>query len=307
MFGFYKHIFNFKMDKNVWNLYYINVYVNEFYPGIPRTKSRSVSYHLTDCSNNLISINGLGIKEEMFSCWNIRPNGNKDYLILFFYDEVDFYLKNKRVDNTKNRWIILTPGTKHSYGCNNRSWNHSWLHLSGVYVDKILGEGRIPLNQFLDIGGPEIFEELLLKIHEEIYYNSVPEMKIISNDLDSCFIKVNRELEKRSSKHIPKEFLFIKQKLDISYTESHSMEMLAGSVKLSVPYFCKRFKHFFYESPIDYLINKRIEISKYFLENTDLQISEISEKVGYDDFYYFSKLFKKRVGVSPSRFRAVSS
>lgn len=292
------------MDKNVWNLYYINVYVNEFYPGIPRTKSRSVSYHLTDCSNNLISINGLGIKEEMFSCWNIRPNGNKDYLILFFYDEVDFYLKNKRVDNIKNRWIILTPGTKHSYGCDTTTWNHSWLHISGLYVDKLLEECNIPLNSFIDIGGAENFEDVLLKIHQEIYYNSVPSMKIICNDIENCFIKIKRELENRSSKHIPQEFLYIKQQIDLCYSQSLSIKMFADSINLSVPYFCKRFKTFFYDSPIDYLIDKRIEISKYFLENTDLQISEISEKVGYEDFYYFSKLFKKRVGISPRKFRA---
>lgn len=292
------------MDNIRWNLYYINVFIDENYPGIPRTESRSVSYHLTECNDNLISINGLGLKEVMKSCWNIRPKGNKDYLILFFYDDVEFFLDNKKVDKVKNRWIILTPGKNHSYGCDTSTWNHSWLHFSGSFVKNVLENNNIPPNKFVDIGGPELFEELLLNIHNEIYYNSNPSMKIISNNIENCFIKMNRDIQKRSSKHIPEEFTLIKQKLDLFYSEPISIKMLADSLNLSVPYFCKRFKEFFYESPIDYLINKRIEISKYFLENTDLQISEISLWVGYEDFYYFSKLFKKKVGVSPRKFRA---
>ena len=56
------------------------------------------------------------------------------------------------------------------------------------------------------------------------------------------------------------------------------------------------------DTPIRYLINIRLEKAKELLENGwEGSIQEVAMEVGYDDAYHFSKLFKKRYGVSPSK------
>ncbi len=52
-----------------------------------------------------------------------------------------------------------------------------------------------------------------------------------------------------------------------------------------------------------YLTNIRIERSKMLLKNTNMKLLEIAEKVGFQDEYYFSKVFKKYTGKSPSTYR----
>lgn len=53
----------------------------------------------------------------------------------------------------------------------------------------------------------------------------------------------------------------------------------------------------------EYTMNKRIQRAKELLMDDRLSVEEIAEKVGYNDYFYFTKVFKKKVGVSPSKYR----
>lgn len=54
---------------------------------------------------------------------------------------------------------------------------------------------------------------------------------------------------------------------------------------------------------MNYFINMRLQLAKIILAETEVPIGEISARVGYPDMNYFTRLFKKRVGVTPSLFR----
>lgn len=85
------------------------------------------------------------------------------------------------------------------------------------------------------------------------------------------------------------------------YQEEISLEQLAAKMYLSPYYICRIFKSETGDTPIDYLIRLRMEKAKELLEQGSVQsIQEVAESVGYEDAYHFSKLFKKRYGVSPS-------
>ena len=56
-------------------------------------------------------------------------------------------------------------------------------------------------------------------------------------------------------------------------------------------------------SPQEYMMQKRMETAMSFLKGSDLSIGEIAEKCGYSDILQFSRIFKKRIGISPSEYR----
>lgn len=88
--------------------------------------------------------------------------------------------------------------------------------------------------------------------------------------------------------------------LNENYNEKISLEQLARNMYLSPVYISKIFKEETGESPINYLIQIRLEKAKEILELGDERsIKQIANSVGYDDVYHFSKLFKKYYGVSP--------
>lgn len=88
------------------------------------------------------------------------------------------------------------------------------------------------------------------------------------------------------------------------YSEKISLDQIAENMYLSPFYISKIFKSETGDTPIRHLINIRLEKAKELLEGGDgSSIQEIAASVGYDDAYHFSKLFKKRYGITPSQAR----
>lgn len=289
------------MDRFIEFLYYFNMLINEEYTGIDRTESRFFTYEVLECNHPQISINGIGLKEVMKPCLNKRSRGNIDYLILYFYDFIDISVGKQNFNNVKNRWIILSPGAEHSYGNISENWCHSWIHLSGNFFKNLLEENSIPLNTLLSSDISNYLEKLLISIHDEIYYYNKPLKRILKNSIENFILQISRTKEK--SDDIPAKYCNIKQHLDFNYRDKLTLQKLAEFANCSVPHFCKMFKQYYKLSPNDYILTRRLSIAKNLLKTTDMRINEISYKVGYTDVYYFSKLFKKREGISPSGYK----
>jgi len=88
------------------------------------------------------------------------------------------------------------------------------------------------------------------------------------------------------------------------YSEKISLDRIAENMYLSPFYISKIFKSETGDTPIRHLINIRLEKARELLESeSDSSVQEIACRVGYEDAYHFSKLFKKRYGVAPSQVR----
>ncbi len=90
--------------------------------------------------------------------------------------------------------------------------------------------------------------------------------------------------------------------IQINYANKINLSDLAIVANMSPNYFCSAFKDIFKQSPIDYLIEFRIEKATSLLLNNDMNITEISLACGFFDLSYFIKTFKKLKGVSPKKY-----
>jgi two-component system response regulator YesN len=88
-----------------------------------------------------------------------------------------------------------------------------------------------------------------------------------------------------------------------NYMKKITLEDVASHVYLSPAYFSKIFKEEMSTNFNNYLNRVRIEMSKNLLMDDSLSLVDISNYVGYEDQSYFSKVFKKMVGVSPGKYR----
>lgn len=93
---------------------------------------------------------------------------------------------------------------------------------------------------------------------------------------------------------------FIIHYINENYMNEISLEMFAKDMYLSQVYISKLFKEETGHSPIHFLIKRRLSKAKELLETENLPIKIVSSKVGYEDAYHFSKLFKKYYGYPPS-------
>jgi AraC-like DNA-binding protein len=98
-------------------------------------------------------------------------------------------------------------------------------------------------------------------------------------------------------------FEAIKEYMERHYFEQFSAEELAKKAGVSKGYFFRGFKQQYGVSPLAYQQAIRIEASKTLLKTTTLRCNEIAWRVGFSDVYFFHRIFKKDVGLTPTQFR----
>lgn len=88
------------------------------------------------------------------------------------------------------------------------------------------------------------------------------------------------------------------------YTEPLNLEKLAGLADMDIKKFAYAFHKYAGVYPIDYLIQHRMSRARVLLATSSAAVKNIAESIGYGDAHYFSRLFKKYTGCTPSEFRA---
>lgn len=87
------------------------------------------------------------------------------------------------------------------------------------------------------------------------------------------------------------------------FTENISLQEVADEIRISKNYLSDIFKKETGVTFINYVTNLRIERAKELLSDTDLRMYEVANAVGYNDYAYFSQIFKKHTGKTLSAYR----
>ncbi|WP_294592618.1 AraC family transcriptional regulator [uncultured Bacteroides sp.] len=223
-----------------------------------------------------------------------------------------FELGNQRHKVTANQFFILPEHQAHTYGSNvENPWTIYWMHFNGIKAAFFSSGFDKPCN-ITPQEHSRIKERLGL--FEEIYssissgysknymlyattslFHFLGSMKFIGEYRDCG------SMDKNTSKDVAQLAIhFMKENLN----KKISLADIACEVKLSVSYFSNLFEEKTGSSPLRYLIYLRIQEACHYLDFTNLKINQISPLVGYDDSLYFSRLFNKTMGMSPSEYKS---
>lgn len=95
----------------------------------------------------------------------------------------------------------------------------------------------------------------------------------------------------------------VRRYIDLHFKEALTLEQLAKEGHMNKFYLSHAFKREYGISPINYLISKRIDESKYLLAETDLSLSQIAQLLGFSSQSYFSQVFHRTQEISPKEYR----
>ena len=95
----------------------------------------------------------------------------------------------------------------------------------------------------------------------------------------------------------------VRRYIDLHFKEPLTLEQLAEEGHMNKYYLSHAFKREYGISPINYMISKRIEESKYLLAETDLSTSQIAQLLGFSSLSYFSQVFRRTQAASPMEYR----
>jgi len=105
------------------------------------------------------------------------------------------------------------------------------------------------------------------------------------------------------SDFVPSLVLNIISYLKENHKESITLDFLSKKFSVSKATLIYNFNKYLHSSPVDYLINIRIQHAKAALTETNYSLSEIAESCGFSNANYFSLMFKRKVGLSPANYR----
>lgn len=107
----------------------------------------------------------------------------------------------------------------------------------------------------------------------------------------------------RTNEGLQTEVMQLRDYLQLHYNDPNlSLEQSAAELNLDLSLLSREFKKYVGLNYIDFITELRIEQAKYLLINTDNRIHTIAEEIGYNSSY-FNKLFKKKIGITPGKFR----
>ena len=95
----------------------------------------------------------------------------------------------------------------------------------------------------------------------------------------------------------------VRRYIDQHFKESLTLDQLAEEAHVNKFYLSHAFKKEYGVSPINYMISRRLEESKYLLAETDLSLSQISQLLGFSSLSYFSQVFHRTQGLTPMEYR----
>lgn len=132
--------------------------------------------------------------------------------------------------------------------------------------------------------------------------------KAMANSKAAIFIveflrKFKSSITVKHDRKVNRQIDYIKNYIDSNYAEDTKLEQLSAMSYMNKFHLISEFKQSYRVTPIEYLILKRIEISKNLLISTNHSMEEISSIVGFNSQSYFNQVFKKKVGQTPSQFR----
>ena len=239
-----------------------------------------------------------------------HPEGRNDYQLLYIAaGRGYFYFKGSKEPTivTKGNMVLFRPGEPqvYYYYAVDKTEVY-WVHFTGWKVEEYLKRYELPSHENVFYTGvshdyPWIYNQMI----RELQIQRVNYEDMISLYMHHIFISINRYIkEGRETKNdtisdVERAAHYFKE----NYNKQISIEQYAEEHLMSVNWFIHSFKNVMKMSPMQYIISLRIAMAKGYLENSTKNIAEISNEVGYENALYFSRLFRKYTGMTPTEYR----
>ena len=207
----------------------------------------------------------------------------------------------------KGDLLLLPEGETHSYrACKRQPWTIYWMHFGGIHTEQLLKEldycSERPVTQLGLLPSLTSDFKRLLSLRKSGYQHSVFHYASALVRQILHFLA----LEIRSS-HTANRHNFNLDALHSLMLENLHQELdldtLAASVNLSRHHFASKYKHLTGTSPIQHFIHLKMERACYLMDTSPASIKAVAGQLGFKDPLYFSRQFRKVIGLSPSEYR----
>ncbi len=276
----------------------------------PPATSLYIDRGQTNAAVRRVIVDGLGIHERM-PPGLIRHGGiglRYPYLLVLFHTPSQMMLQDGQATPAGGKIVLWGWNSTHCYGNPRSDWDHSWLRLTGLWAGKAFRRCGLAENVPLPCRSPDAVAQRMEGLYSELARSHEQDTPMVEALLDVLWAELVRSCGHNAAgpadpAGMDDRIVAARQTIEGGFTGPFDLDELAAVACLSPAHFCHLFSRQVGVSPGEYVIRLRMYRARQLLSDPSLSVSRVANLVGYDDPYYFSRLFRKRHGRCPSEFR----
>ncbi|WP_106830057.1 AraC family transcriptional regulator [Parabacteroides pacaensis] len=233
----------------------------------------------------------------------------EEYVLLYIVNGNGIFSSDthKNVRLTTGSMLLLFPGEWHNYAPDPSSgWDEYWIGFQGNNVEALVQNGFFSKQKTVFNVGPSLEMVQLFRLAIRVAAKQKSGYQQTLAGIANLLLGMTHSLDKSQAFNQSQHIQLINKAKLIMFENSHTnitAEEVANRICMSYSNFRRNFKQYTGLSPHQYLQEIRIQKSKELLAATNLTCQEIAYKTGYESPIHFNTLFKKKTGLTPSKYR----
>ncbi len=236
-----------------------------------------------------------------------RPNGRRDYQLIYVAEgTAHFQIGDTIYDVGKGGVFLYRTGVpQYYYYLLSEKPDIYWIHFTGREAEELINSLGLLSEKPMGLQAKEEMTELFEKIIVELRMERFWRIEMAEAYFRQLLLMIARNYHTAGQEKRVYHSMFdeVINQFHYNYQKDINIAKLADSYHISCCWFIREFKNYTGYSPKQYLTNLRLQNAKELLRNHSLSINDISDLVGYENQLYFSRIFHKYIGISPSEYR----
>lgn len=239
-----------------------------------------------------------------------RKKGCEDNILIYcLHGKGHCILDNKRHEVNPNQFVLLPATNKYiSYWADDDDpWTIYWLHFTSDQINTVnnslnINISKSPIQIPLNENAISIWQNIYQTLEMGYSHENLISASFCLYYLLATFLFPERHVYNSADNNgdiITRSIQNMRNNLNAKLT----VEDMASQHRLSLSHFSSLFRKATGMSPIDYFIHLKMQKACQLLYLDRNRIKAIAMQLGYDNPYYFSRLFKKYIGSSPKEYR----
>lgn len=234
-----------------------------------------------------------------------REEGADQYILIYCTEGKGIIEVEEQIYRLEKSDAFCIPrNVRHKYYADEKEpWSILWVHFKGDNTNYFPLEERkiVHINSRHSDNRMMVLFNLLFRVLERNYTigNFIYISQVLSLILSEIYFREKVDESSVQDRHVTMVIRYMYQHL----RENLTLEEISEEVQLSKSYLNAVFKAQTGKSPVEFFIHLKMQEACKLLKSTDYYIYEVSSELGYTDQYYFSRIFKKVVGVSPKDYK----
>ncbi len=237
-----------------------------------------------------------------------RPHGRQDYQLLYVAEgKAHFHFQGVERVVPKGHMVLFRPGETQIYYLYAADKPETyWVHFTGGEVESLLDHYRMPREEAVFFTGSSAdYQWLFRQMIQELQLRRANYEDLLRLNLSHILLIINRYMQE--GHEVGSEMLNEIERATHYFNENYNQNINIGKYAeehlMTANWFTQNFKKITKFTPMQYIVSLRLTNAMNLMDSTDYTMTQIAAAVGYDNSLYFSRLFKKHIGMTPTEYR----